>query len=132
MRTPIQSNKTGWRPTLGRKNMANYFVSLNPEPDQGGWRWKSDALDLTQRQFQRLQQTLGASLEEFLREEGIQTHKLYAFRHKNGGYINKEGGEPCDLCSETLVSYSSDDVDAEPIELTARDHELLKRKPCNR
>ena len=52
--------------------------------------------------------------------------KIYAFRHENGGYLNREGGEPCCLCSETLVSYDSTDYpDAEEI----KDESLLQRKP---
>ena len=53
----------------------------------------------------------------------------YAFRHPRGsGYLNREGGEPCCLCCETLVSYSADDYEHPEL---IDDDDKLSRPPCN-
>ncbi len=34
----------------------------------------------------------------------------YVLKHRNGGYVNKEGGEPCCICADTLIV---DDIELE-------------------
>ena len=53
--------------------------------------------------------------------------KIYAFRHQNGGYLNQDGGEPCCLCSKSLVSYDETDF---PDAIEIVDESLLQREPA--